>query len=461
MQQTLIRNAAAILTGRQGAAMRWNVPVDGGDIRINDGSIQAIGRLQPQPGENIIDATDCVVQPGWVNTHHHLFQSLLKGIPAGIDKPLAPWLTAVPIADRRHFDHEAILRLAARIGLVELLMSGCTTVADHQYHYYPGMPFDASAAVFDEAEKLGMRLVLCRGGQTQQRQVDIDPPPQVTPETLDQFMSAVEHDVRRFHDPGPRAMRRVVSAPTTPTWSVPKEHLLPIARQARQLGIRLHSHLSETVDYVSYCREVHGCTPVEFCAGHEWLGPDVWFAHMVHLAPSEIALLAETGTGIAHCPQSNCRLGSGIAPVPALLAAGVPVSLAVDGAASNEAADMLSEAHTAWMVHRAVGGAAAISAEEVVQIGTSGGARILGLDDVGTLVPGAAADLAIYELDEPRYFGLHDRAIASVVAGGGPKLKAVMVQGRVVLENGVVPGLDMQGLRREALNAVRHITASH
>lgn len=461
MPSTLIRNAAEILTGLPGAAMRWNVTADGGDIRIADGSVQAIGRLQPLPGEALIDATDCVVQPGWVNTHHHLFQSLLKGIPAGIDKPLAQWLTAVPIAYRRHFDHEAILRLAARIGLVELLLSGCTTVADHQYHYYPGMPFDASAAVFDEAERLGMRLVLCRGGQTQRRQVDIDPPAQVTPESLEQFMAAVEDDTRRFHDPGPRAMRRMVSAPTTPTWSVPPEHLAPIAQQARRLGIRLHSHLSETIDYVSYCREVHGCTPVEFCERHEWLGPDVWFAHMVHLAPSEIAILARTGTGIAHCPQSNCRLGSGVAPVPALLAAGVPVSLAVDGAASNEAADMLSEAHTAWMVHRAVGGADAIGAEQVVRIGTSGGARVLGLDDVGTLVPGAAADLAIYHLNEPRYFGLHDRAMASVMSAGAPRLKAVMVQGRMVLEDGAIPGFDMEALRHEALAAVRHITAAH
>lgn len=458
MGGVLIRNATAIVTCLPGDAMRWDVAGQGGDLRIADGCITAIGRLAPEPGERVIDATDCVVQPGWVNTHHHLFQSLLKGIPAGIDLPLAGWLSTVSVAYRKHFDHEAIFRLAARIGLVELLMSGCTTVADHQYLNYPGMPYDPSAIVFDEAEKLGLRMVLCRGGQTLKRDVDVSPPPQCAPETLAQFFAAVERDVQRFHDPSPRAMRRVVSAPTTPTWSVPKDQLIPIAREARRLGIRLHSHLSETTDYVTYCRDVHGCTPVEFARRHEWLGPDVWFAHMVHLDASEIALLAETGTGIAHCPQSNCRLGSGIAPVPALLAAGVPVSLAVDGAASNEAADMANEAHTAWMVHRAAQGAAAITADEVLRLGTRGGAQVLGLD-VGTIDVGAAADIAVHALDQPRHFGLHDVAMASVVSGGGARVRAVLVNGRVVLEGAAIPGLDVAALAAEARAAVRRMAA--
>lgn len=458
MSGVLICNAAALVTGLPGAAMRWDVAAHGGDLRIEDGSVAAIGRLVPRPGERLIDATDCVVQPGWVNTHHHLFQSLLKGIPVGIDLPLAGWLAAVPVAYRRHFDGEAMLRLAARIGLVELLLSGCTTVADHQYLNYPGMPYDASAIVFDEAQRLGLRLVLCRGGQTLRREVDRDAPPQCAPETLEQFLAAVERDVRRFHDAGPRAMRRVVMAPTTPTWSVPAEQLVPIAREARRLGIRLHSHLSETTDYVDYCRAVHGCTPVEFAGRHEWLGPDVWFAHMVHLSPAEIALLAQTGTGIAHCPQSNGRLGSGIAPVPTLLAAGVPVSLGVDGAASNEAADMASEAHAAWLLHRAAGGAAALTPDEVMRLGSAGGGRVLGLD-VGTLAVGAAADIAVLALDQPRHFGLHDPAIASVASAGSPSLRALLVNGRVVAEHGQVPGLDLASLGAQAREAVQRMVA--
>ena len=456
----LIRGAAAILTGLPGAAMRQDVIRDGGDLRVRAGVVEAIGRLVPRDGEPVLDASGCVIQPGWVNTHHHLFQSLLKGVPAGIDLPLLPWLSAVPVAYRRYFDHEAALRVAARVGLVELLLSGCTTVADHQYRYWPGMPFDASDAVFAEAASLGVRFVLCRGGQTQSREIDVDPPPQTVPESLDAFLAAVERDVHRFHDPAPDAMRRVVCAPTTPTWSVRPPELREIARAARAMGIRLHSHLSETVDYVRFCREVLGCTPMEFVAEHEWVGPDVWFAHMVHLSEAEVAFVARTGTGVAHCPQSNARLGSGTAPIPALLRAGASVSLAVDGAASNEAADMLSEAHACWLAHRAVGGADAIRTDDVVRIGTAGGAKVLGLDRIGTLASGQAADLAVWSLEDPRFMGLHDPSVATVASGGRPRLRRLLVGGRTVVEDDVIPGLDLDALRAQAGELVATMRAA-
>ena len=475
----LIQGAEHLWTGMRGDAMRATA---GTDVRVRDGLIAALGRLAPEPGERVIDASGCVIYPGWVNTHHHLFQSLLKGIPSGINLALVPWLAAVPVPYRRHFDREHALRLAARIGLVELLLSGCTTVADHQYHYYPGMPFDASAAVFDEAQALGVRFVLCRGGQTQARAMtDEAAPPQVAPETLENFLTSIEHDVRRFHDPSPFAMRRVVSAITTPNWSCRADELKPMARQARRLGIRLHSHLSETYDYVRWAREVHRCTPMQFVQQHEWVGEDVWFAHMVHLDDGDLKICADTRTGIAHCPQSNGRLGSGIARIPEALAMGVPVSLAVDGAASNEAADMASEAHACWLIHRADpraglghradaraghghsaspragthgiqpgGHAGAMSVEDVVHIGTAGGAQVLGLDGVGTLRVGQAADLAVYDLDQPRHFGLHDTALAPVASGGRPTLRALLVHGRIVVENDIIPALDMAELRREA-----------
>jgi 8-oxoguanine deaminase len=257
-------------------------------------------------------------------------------------------------------------------------------------------------------------------------------------------------------------MRRVASAITTPNWSCRPEELRLMAREARRQGIRLHSHLSESFDYVRWAREVHGCTPLQFVEAHEWVGPDVWFAHMVHLDDDEIALCARTGTGVAHCPQSNARLGSGIARVPEMLAAGVPLGLAVDGAASNEAADMLSEAHACWLLHRADpragsaragqpgGHAGALTVEDVVHIGTAGGARLLGLEGVGTLAPGMAADLAIYALDDPRHFGLHDPGIAPVASGGRARLRALLVDGRVIVENDTIPGLDLAALKREA-----------
>jgi cytosine/adenosine deaminase-related metal-dependent hydrolase len=264
-------------------------------------------------------------------------------------------------------------------------------------------------------------------------------------------------------------MRRVVMAPTTPLYSMSPEELRTCARTARRLGIRLHSHLSETVEYQNAASALHGTMPVAFCGEYEWLGPDVWFAHLVKLAPGEIRMLGETGTGIAHCPQSNGRLGSGIADIPALEAAGVPVSIGVDGAASNEAADMISEAHAAWLMQRAKrgelarsqaeggqgeGGADAARVEDVVRWGSAGGAAVLGLEGVGTNAPGQAADLAVYRLDDPRYFGLHDPAIAPVASGGRPALRALLVGGRVIAENDALPGVDLAELGAQARKAV-------
>jgi cytosine/adenosine deaminase-related metal-dependent hydrolase len=460
----LIRNAGHVLTGIAGAGARSSAT----DLRIADGVITEMGRgLAPRPGERVLDATDCVVYPGWVNTHHHLFQSLLKGVPAGIDATLTPWLKAVPYAHRGGFD-EATLRLAARIGIVELMLSGCTTVADHHYIYYPGMGFDPSEVLFDEAEKLGVRFMLLRGGATQTRDAEAGAPAHLRPESLDAMLAAVEATARRHHQGGPRARTRVAMAPTTVTISLKTGEAKAVARAARAIGVSLHSHLSETVSYIEHCRAAFGMLPLDYVAEQEWLGRDVWFAHLVHLAPSEMQLLADSGTGIAHCPQSNGRLGSGVAPAPALARMGVRVSLGVDGAASNEAADMLSEAHQCWMMHRAHAGAAsrarpegageagadAVTVEQIVHWGTAGGAQVLGFDGVGTLAVGQAADLAVYALDEPRYFGLHDPALGPVVSGGRPHLKWLIAAGSVVVEDDALPGLDMAELRAQSRVAV-------
>jgi cytosine/adenosine deaminase-related metal-dependent hydrolase len=460
----LIQDAQALLTGLPGAQSRARDT----DIRIRDGRIVEIGTLRPTSGESVFDAEGCVIYPAWVNTHHHLFQSLLKGDPLGINATLTPWLAAVPYRYRAAFD-EARFRLAARIGLVELALSGCGTVADHNYLYWPDMPFDGSAVVFDEADKLGLRMVLCRGGQTRTRQLETELPKVLQPETLQGYLDDLSRLRQRYHDPSPRSMRRVAAAPTTPLFSMLPQELRDTAAHARSLGLRLHSHLSETVIYQQAARTQHGCSPIDFAAGVDWLGPDVWFAHLVKLSTEDIALLGKTGTGIAHCPQSNGRLGSGIAPVRALEDAGTPISLAVDGAASNEAADMLNEAHTAWLMARARGGYAAqpeytggqgeqgardATVDDVVRWGTAGGARVLGIDGVGALAPGMAADIAIYALDQPRHFGLHDPAIAPV-ASGGANLRALLVNGRMVVRDGAIPGLDVAELGAQARAAVR------
>jgi cytosine/adenosine deaminase-related metal-dependent hydrolase len=467
----LVRGAAAILTGLEGAAARsWAT-----DLRVADGVIVEMGRgLEPQPGERVLDARDSVVYPGWVNTHHHLFQSLLKGVPAGIDSTLTPWLAAVPYAHRAPFGDPDLLRLAARIGLVEMLRSGCTTVADHHYLYWPGLGYDPSAVLFEEAERLGVRFMLLRGGATRMRAAEAGAPAHLRPESLDALVGGVEAAARRWHQTGPRPRTRVAMAPTTVTISLGGGEAREVARAARAMGVPLHSHLSETVSYIEHCREAFGRLPLEYVAENEWLGPDVWFAHLVHLSAPEIALLAESRTGIAHCPQSNGRLGSGVAPAPLLDRLGARVSLGVDGAASNEAADMLSEAHQCWLVHRSHAGAAArarpegageagadaVTAEQVVRWGTSGGAAVLGFDGVGSLAVGQAADFAVWDLDDPRYFGLHDPALGPVVSGGRPRLQWLVADGRIVVEDDAIPGLDLAKLRAEAQAAVKRLAAS-
>lgn len=464
----LVRNAQAILTGERGDAARTTAT----DIRVAGGVITGMGRgLAAAPGERVLDATDCVIYPGWVNTHHHLFQSLLKGVPSGINATLTPWLKSVPYAHRGGFD-EATMRLAARIGLVELLLSGCTTVGDHHYIYYPGMSFDPSAALFEEAGRLGQRFMLLRGGATQTRDAEVGAPAHLRPESLDQMLGSVQSDVNRWHVRGPRAMTRVAMSPTTVTISIRTQEAREIARAARKLGIPLHSHLSETVSYMEHCAATFDCLPVEYAERVEWLGPDVWFAHLVHLTERERRLLAETGTGMAHCPQSNGRLGSGVAPAPDLARRGSPVSIGVDGAASNEAADMISEVHQCWLMHRAHAGAATtprqggggeagaadtVTVEDVVHWGTAGGARIMGFEGVGTLAVGEAADFAVYDLAEPRYMGLHDPALGPVVSGGRPSLRWLLCNGRVVVEHDSIPGLDLAEMRAQAREAVQRL----
>jgi cytosine/adenosine deaminase-related metal-dependent hydrolase len=321
--------------------------------------------------------------------------------------------------------------------------------------------FDPADVIFEVARELGLRLVFCRGGGTVARPVDGGAPEArpIPVEPLDAMIKSIGACAQHFHDPSPASMRRVAFAPTAPPWSVKPDELKVIATAARSLGLRLHSHLSETTDYVEFCLARFGKRPVQWIAEHDWLGPDVWFAHLVHLDAEEIDLLLETGTGMSHCPQSNCRLGSGIAPADLMAARGGAVSLAVDGAASNESADMISEMNSAWHMHRSTKGASAVTVEDVVRWATVNGARVLGFPDIGTLAPGKLADIAVFNLSSPRYFGLHDTLVGPVVGAGAADVKLLMVGGRVVVENGAIPGLDMEKLRRDAAGIIRRIAA--
>jgi cytosine/adenosine deaminase-related metal-dependent hydrolase len=452
MADTVVIGAEAIFTGRSAVDERI-----GGDIRIRDGRIVALGTVGSEPGDHVIDARGCVVTPGLVNTHHHLFQSVLKGVAAGIDCELEAWLESVPYTYWDRVDAEA-MEVAAQLGMVELLLSGCTTVSDHHYIYDASRGFDAAHVLFETADRLGMRFVLARGGASQGRKFTKDDPRVPMPlEDIDTMLAATQDLAARYHDPAPDAMRRLAFAPTTPFWSIPESTLRPVAEATRQMGLRLHSHLSETRNYNDYCTATYGCRPVEFVAERGWVGEDVWFAHLVHVDDDELRILADTGTGMSHCPQSNGRLGSGIAPADRFARMGGKVSLAVDGAASNEAADMANEMHVAWMTHRAAKGPQAVRCEDVMRWATAGGAQVLGLPAIGTIAPGQAADIAVFDLNHPRYAGLHDPLIAPVASGGAAKMRHVLVNGRTVVENGAIPGLDLPRLVSRTRDVVRRI----
>jgi len=447
----LIVHADAILTGSRAT------PVIRGAIRIEGRQIEEVGDLVPRDGEEVFDASGCVVTPGWVNTHHHFFQSLLKLVPSGLDQPLSTWSPAVPGSYRGAFEEDDF-RTAVQVALVEMLLSGVTTTADQHYLYYGGLPFDGAPIIFEEAQRFGMRMVLCRGGMTVNSWKGLQPPASLIPETLDGFIADVERLASTFHDPSATAMRRVVVAPTTLTSRVNADHLRVMADAARAMGLQLHSHLAETGDDELYCREKYGFGLMDLCERTGWLGKDVWFAHMVHLSQTDIARLGAAGVGMSHCPASNARLGSGIAEVEQLEQAGVRISMGVDGAASNESADMLSELHFAWLAHRtrarkkADGSLSAPTHLDLVRWASSGGAEVLGLR-TGQLVAGYPADLAVFRPHRVGHVGVHDKAAALVAAGSHASVELSMCDGRVLCQGGEVVGLDLEELRARAARA--------
>ncbi len=451
MTDFLIKGAIGILTGLPGDAARA-----AGDIRVTGGVIAELGTLEPRPGERIVDASGTVVTPGLVNAHHHLFQSVLKAVPEGMNAALAAWLRMVPYTYWDRIDEEA-LRVSATIGLAELALSGATTVADHHYFFSDRYDFDPCDVLFETADRFGIRFLLARGGATKARKFDGDDITPLPTEPFDTMIDRIGATAKRWHDPSPNALRRVAFGPTTPTFSLHQEELKPAAAAARAMGLRIHTHLSENMDYVDHTLGNYDKRPVHWLAEHDWLGPDVWFAHLVECEPDEVAVLAQTGTAMAHCPQANSRLGSGIAPADGLHAAGGIVSLAVDGAAANEAADMASALYHAFSIHRATKGVAATSAETVLQWATSGGAKALGFETIGTIEIGRQADIAIFDLGSPRYFGQHDRVLGPIISGGDARVRHSFVAGNPVVENGVLPWLDMDQLAADAVRVVDRI----
>ena len=406
-----------------------------------------MGDLSPRPGEDLLDATGCVVTPGLINTHHHLFQSVMKGVPAGMNASLDDWLAPVPYTLWPRLDEET-LRISARIGLAELALSGATSVCDHHYIFSNRYDYDPAEVLFDEAAKLGLRFVLGRGDMTRGRVFDDPGIPPAPTETLTQFLDGLSAAARRWHDPSDLSMTRGACAPITPNFNFAPDALPHIAAGARHLGLRLHAHLSENTAYAAHTLAAFGQRPVPWLAGLDWLGEDVWFAHLVDVDPAEVALLAQTGTAMAHCPQANARLGSGIAPADALHAHGGTVSMADDGAAANEAADMGAALYSSFTVHRASKGVAAADPAVILHWVTMGGARALGYPALGQIAPGKGADITLFDLCAPRNFGLHDPALAPMITGAA-QVRHSFVSGRHVVRDGTLPGLNLKDLAQD------------
>lgn len=429
MTEILLRNADAVVT--MDAARS---EPRGADVLIRDGVIVAVGQGLTTTGE-IVQAAGCVVTPGFVNTHHHLYQTLTRAVPGGQDALLFGWLTTLyPIWARMGPEE---IRVSALTGLAELALSGCTLSSDHLYMYPNGARLEDT---IHAAQEIGLRFHPTRGamsiGQSQGG---------LPPDSLVEAEAAILSDCIRvidaFHDPRPGAMLRVGVAPCSP-FSVSRGLMRDAALLARDKGVMLHTHLAENDEDIAYSLAQFGCRPGEYAQDLGWTGDDVWHAHCVKLDCSEIELFARSRTGVAHCPCSNCRLGSGIAPVRAMRDAGVRVALGVDGSASNDAGNLIAEARMAMLLQRVHSGANAMSAREMLEIATLGGAQVLGRDDVGRLVPGMRADIAVWDMSGLEAAGAWD-PVAALMLCGPTRVRDLFVEGRQVVRDGHLTTIDL------------------
>jgi cytosine/adenosine deaminase-related metal-dependent hydrolase len=427
-----------------------------GHVIITGNVITAVGPGSPPPGSlagpagrgtlTRIDASGCLATPGLINTHHHLYQWGTRGMAA--DATLFEWLTQLyPVWARMDTD---IVRPLATAALGWLARSGCSTTMDHHY-VFPESGGDLLGATVAAAQQVGLRFHPTRGSMDLGASSGGLPPDDVV-EDRDAILLASKDAIDRFHDDSPHSMLQIGLAPCSP-FSVTAELLAETADLARQVGVRLHTHLAETADENEYCAERFGCTPVEYVDSLGWLGEDVWLAHAVHLDDAAIDRLAATGTGVAHCPSSNGRLGAGICRTRDLLAAGVHVGLGVDGAASSEESSLIGEVRQATLTARAAGGPEAMSVRQALRMATMGGARLLGRDQqTGSLEAGKLADIALWRLDTLPHAGIAD-PVAALVLGARPPLELLLVNGEAIVERDQLVRVDERLLAADARRA--------
>ena len=460
MPTLLIRNARLLVT--MDAQRR---EIEGGAVFVRGNVIEAVGTTAelPATADEVIDATDQVVIPGLVNTHHHMFQTLTRACVQ--DEELFGWLRGLyPVWARLTPE---MVRVSTQTAMAELLLSGCTTTSDHLYVYPNGR---AGQVRLDDsiegAAQIGMRFHAARGSMSVGESQGGLPPDRMV-EREDAILKDTQRLIERWHNPGRFAMQRIVVAPCSP-FSVSRELMRDSAALARSFGaahgVSLHTHLAENDFDVAYTREKFNCTPAEYAEALGWVGPDVWCAHCVKLDAAGIALFARTGTGVAHCPCSNMRLASGIAPIRAMRDAGVSVGIGVDGAASNDAGHLLGEVRMAMLLQRVahgpVKGPSAMSAREALEIATLGGAKVLNRDDIGALAVGMAADIVTVSLDEIGMAGAQHDPLAALLFCHVPKVRHSIVNGRAVVRDGALTTVEVPRLVAQHNALARELLAA-
>jgi 8-oxoguanine deaminase len=429
-----------------------------GALYVRNNAIEWVGATQhlPEPmraADHIINAGRHIVLPGFVNTHHHFYQTLTRVIPGAQDAVLFDWLkTLYPIWGQLQPED---VQISTKLALIELLLSGCTTSSDHHYIWPNGSRLDDQ---FEAAASIGVRFHGARGSMSVGESKGGLPPDEVT-EDENHILSDSRRVVELYHDPERYAMRRVVLAPCSP-FSVSPELMRESAVLARSFnsGVRLHTHLAETKDEEAYCLQHFGYRPGEYAEALSWVGADVWHAHCVHLDQRELVRFGLTHTGVSHCPTSNMRLASGIAPIQAMLRAGVPVGLGVDGSASNDGSHLLAEARQAMLLQRVQGDPLAMSARTALELATLGGAEVLGRDDIGVLAPGMAADIIAFDLTAPTYSGgaVHD-PVAALIFCQPQNVDFAIVNGQLLVEHGSPLHLDIPMLVEQHNRSARNL----
>jgi len=412
------------------------------NVYIEGPEIQEISLSNiPVEAERVIDCSSMVIMPGFINTHHHMYQTMQRAVPRMQDSKLFDWLINL-YEIWREITPEAV-KVSAKVAMAELMLTGCTTSSD-QFYVFPEGKKGLLEAEIEAAGEMGIRFHPCRGSMSRGRSKGGLPPDDVVQEE-DVILRETEKTIRKYHDSSRNSMLRIVVSPCSP-FSVTTELMEASAELARKYGVFLHTHLAETRDEDDFCLETHGLRPFDYMKEVSWVGRDVWFAHCVHLNNREVREMAETGTGVAHCPTSNMRLGSGIAPIREMLDRGVNVSLAVDGSASNDSSNMANELRMAMMLQRVSKGENAFSPYEAIECGTLGGAKVLGRDDTGAIKEGMAADIVGFPFTRlPFAGGLHD-PVASVVLCGPVNVEMSIINGSIRVFDGKIEGLDVPKL---------------